>query len=387
MHTRISQKPQAENCIILADESPLLTSNLFFDIVARMPKQNIPPKITRQPKSSAKPPAKFKSHAVFIDGEAGTTGLHLKTHLAKHPHITLISLGETDRKNPEARLAAMHESDLVVLCLPDEVALEAVALADKEGVACPLLDASTAHRCADNWVYGFPELTSDNTQREAIAASHRIANTGCYAVGMIALARPLLAAEIMPADAALGFTALSGYSGGGKNLINAMHQKTIPSHFAYALLGSHKHIPEVVRHSGLTHPPMFIPMVGNFYAGMLVHLPLPLVKTDEAVTIYKTLDDHYADSPFVRVYAPNSTASTAHATGALAMDDIVDTNYLDIHIFASRAGVLLTARLDNLGKGAALAAVQNINLRLGLAETIGLPHAAEVEVNANAASP
>ena len=315
----------------------------------------------------------MKQYKVFIDGEAGTTGLQLSTRLATHPHLTLISLGETKRKDKTARLKAMAEADMVVLCLPDEAAIEAVAMAEAAGVTCPILDASTAHRCHKDWVYGFAELTKGGTQRQKIAHAKRMANTGCYAVGMIALTRPLLDAGMLTADTPLAFTALSGYSGGGKNLIATMEAKprAIPSHFAYALTHTHKHMAEVVRHSGLTHQPHFTPMVGDFYQGMLVVLPLPKSKVDAGMTIYKALDAHYADSVFIRVHTANATKPFTSGD-YLGVADVVDTNYLDIHVFTGEAGVTLIARLDNLGKGAALAAVQNINLVLGLGETTAL---------------
>ena len=312
----------------------------------------------------------MKQYKIFIDGEAGTTGLQLSTRLATHPHITLVSLDTAKRKDTTARRKAMAEADMVVLCLPDAAAIEAVAMAEAAGVACPILDASTAHRCDSNWVYGFAELTSDGSQRQKIAQAKRIANTGCYAVGMIALVRPLLDAGVLATDTPLAFTALSGYSGGGRSLIADMEEKKVPSHFTYALGEIHKHIPEVVKHSGLIHPPLFTPMVGNFYQGMLVHSFFAGMETDVASKMHEAFQAHYANSVFVRVHEPNYMVS--NKSYYFGVEEVVNTNFLDIHIFTSNSGILLTSRLDNLGKGAALAAVQNINLALGLDETMTL---------------
>ena len=306
---------------------------------------------------------------IFIDGEAGTTGLQLKNCLAKHPHITLISLPHSKRKDISARLAALAEADMAVLCLPDAAAHEIVAAADKAGITTPMLDASTAHRCHADWVYGFPELTKDDSQRHAIANSNRIANTGCYAVGMIALLRPLLEAGLLARDAQLAFTAISGYSGGGKTLIGYMEAGSTPRHFAYALTHTHKHIPEVMAHSGLTHAPLFTPMVGDFYQGMLVILALPVTDSD-ASAMQAALATHYAGEAFIRVHANDTGGLTEQ--GYLGMEDMVGTNFLDVHAFHGTNGLTLIGRLDNLGKGAATAAVQNINIALGLDEAAGL---------------
>lgn len=314
------------------------------------------------------------SFKIFIDGEAGTTGLQVRDRLLHHPETELIQLADADRKHLVHRRDAMAAADATILCLPDDSAIEAVEMAS--GLDCRIIDASTAHRIADGWVYGFPELTSG--QRDRIRASRHIANVGCYASAMIAMIRPLTEQRLLSPDAAISVSAVSGYSGGGKALISYMDDGIAPRHFAYGLNLNHKHLPEVMMHGGLNKAPIFTPMVGDFYAGMMVMLPLHLEQMQMQVSladIHLALSQHYHNEPFVRVHAPNDQAQM-NDRGFLGMDDLVGTNFMDIHLFYPEqrpdTSALLVARLDNLGKGASGAAVQNMNIALGLDETVGL---------------
>ena len=318
------------------------------------------------------------SYKIFIDGEAGTTGLQVRERLLTHPDAELIQLADADRKDASHRRDAMAAADAVILCLPDDSAMEAVDMAS--GMDCRIIDASTAHRTADGWVYGFPELTTG--QRDRIAASRHIANVGCYASAMIAMIRPLTEHQLLSPDAGLSISAVSGYSGGGKALISYMDAHpdvaATPHHFAYGLNLNHKHLPEVMMHGELNKPPVFTPMVGDFYAGMMVMLPLHLDQMRKQVSIadiHTALGQHYRDEPFVTVHAPNEQ-TVMNDRGFLGMQDLVGSNRMDIHLFypeqrPDTAG-LIVARLDNLGKGASGAAVQNMNIALGLDETAGL---------------
>jgi N-acetyl-gamma-glutamyl-phosphate reductase len=306
---------------------------------------------------------------VFIDGQAGTTGLEITARLSSRCDIELLCIADADRKDLEARRRLLNEADLVILCLPDQAAVEAVALLDNPRTK--VLDASTAHRVAPDWTYGLPELSTD--QRSQIQASQRVSNPGCYATGFIIAAEPLVSAGVLAADARLATFAVSGYSGGGRSMIEAQQgQDRAPSlgtPRGYSLNGSHKHLPEMTHFSGLTKPPMFTPIVGDYYKGMVVYLPLnpvQLARPANAADIHALLAERYQAEPCINV-APLGAAD-ALDDGLLSPIDANDTNRLDLMVFGDADQTLIAARFDNLGKGASGAAVQNLNLMLGMPE-------------------
>lgn len=309
------------------------------------------------------------THTIFIDGEAGTTGLEIRERLEARSDLPLMLLGDR-RRDVEARREALNSADAVILCLPDDAAREAVSMIQNPAVR--VIDASTAFRVDPDWTYGFAEMAPG--QREAIAGSTRVSNPGCYPTGFIGLVRPLVSAGIIPAGWPVTVNAVSGYSGGGKAMIAEFEDgKGAPPFRAYGMTLKHKHVPEMTKHTGLERPVLFAPAVGAYRQGMLVEVPLHLSAlpgSPSVEVVHGALAEAYAGQRFVEVAELEATEAMA----GISPEGLNGTNRMRLHVFGDRGGeqVRLVALLDNLGKGASGAAVQNLNLMLGLDEAAGL---------------
>jgi N-acetyl-gamma-glutamyl-phosphate reductase len=311
---------------------------------------------------------------IFIDGQHGTTGLQIRDRLKMRHDIELLEIPEAKRKDAAAKAEYLNRADLVILCLPDDAAAESVSLITNPQTK--VIDASTAHRTADSWVYGLPELRK--AQRTQLQMAMRVTNPGCYPTGFILALYPLIQQQIVPTDYPMTVHAISGYSGGGKSLI--AKYRTVPTDQLesvasrpYALTLNHKHIPEMQKLTGLDFPPLFTPAVGNFYQGTLILIPLLsryLKHKPSATNVHEMLAAYYADEHFVKVM-PFGGKDTLDA-GFLSPTGCNGTNLIELFVFGHDEQILLVARLDNLGKGAAGAAVQNLNLMLGFDEHTGL---------------
>jgi N-acetyl-gamma-glutamyl-phosphate reductase len=309
---------------------------------------------------------------VFIDGEAGTTGLQIRERLESRRDLELVSIDPAKRKDGDERKRLLNRADAVILCLPDEAAREAVELIENDAVK--VVDASTAFRTAPGWAYGFPEMAEG--QREEIAAAKRISNPGCYPTGFIALTRPLVEAGVIPRDWGVSVNAVSGYSGGGKAMIAEFEDERSPAYTRvpyriYAMAQKHKHVPEMQKYAGLARAPIFAPSVGRYYKGMIVEVPLPLAAIGNGAKLadaHGVLAQAYKGERFV------SVASLEEARGLKTLDPegLNGTNRLKLFVFGHDEEARLVALLDNLGKGASGAAVQNLNIALGVDEGAGL---------------
>ena len=312
------------------------------------------------------------STLAFVDGQEGTTGLRIHEYLAQRSDIEVLRIAADKRKDTAERARLLNAADVAFLCLPDGAAKEAVALVTNPNTC--LIDASTAHRTAPGWVFGLPELAPG--QRAALRSSKRIANPGCHASAFILLLRPLVDAGLVPAALPVSASSITGYSGGGKKMIEqyqAGGDARLDSPRPYALTLAHKHVPEMMAHTGLATPPLFMPIVGNFYKGLSVNVPLHLSQLRAGATaehLHAALSERYAGERFVRVM-PLRDAATLEE-GFFDVQACNDTNRVDIFVFANESQALLIARLDNLGKGASGAAVQSMNVHLGVDEALGL---------------
>ncbi len=313
-------------------------------------------------------------YKVFVDGQEGTTGLKIHEHLDGRSDITVLKIDPDKRKDTEARKAYLNESDIVFLCLPDEAARESVSLI--ENTTTRVIDASTAHRIDPHWVYGLPELSPQ--QRERICQSRWVSVPGCHATGFMILLYPLLQKGILPSDYPITCTSLTGYSGGGKKMIAQFEQEKsiqgLHSPKPYGLKLSHKHLPEMQTITGLTYPPVFMPAVANYYKGMAVSIPLVsrlLKQSVGASEVCDLLTQYYKDENFIKVM-PYLSDAYLDQNGFLNPEACNDTNCMELFVFGHKEQIILMARFDNLGKGASGAAIQNMNIMLGLKESLGL---------------
>jgi N-acetyl-gamma-glutamyl-phosphate reductase len=312
------------------------------------------------------------THHIFVDGQEGTTGLRIHEMLARRSDVEVLRIDPDKRKDPAERARLLNAADVAFLCLPDAAAREAVALVSNPQTC--IIDASTAHRTVAGWTYGLPELATG--QRDAIRAGKRIANPGCHATAFVLLLRPLVQAGLLPADAAISATSITGYSGGGKSMIaqyEAGGDARLLSPRPYGLALAHKHLPEMAAHTGLARPPVFMPVVASYYKGLAVSVGLQLDQLRPGTTgaqVQQALAAHYAGERFVQVM-PLADPDTL-AAGFFDVQACNDTNNAELFVFANASQVLLVSRLDNLGKGASGAAVQAMNVHLGLDESLGL---------------
>jgi N-acetyl-gamma-glutamyl-phosphate reductase len=310
---------------------------------------------------------------IYIDGQEGTTGLQILDRFEGRTDIELLKISEEKRKDAQERARLINMSDYTFLCLPDAAAIEAVSLVENDHVR--IIDASTAHRTNPDWAYGFPELSE--AHRERIKNAKRVANPGCYASGFISLVYPLVQAGVLPEDYPLTCHAVSGYSGGGKKMIAVIEGENKPyecnSPRQYALSQKHKHLPEMQKICGLKHPPMFNPIVDDYYSGMVVSVPLisrALSRKYSAGDIHEILSAHYEGQNFVKVMELGGAETLPD--GFLAANTLAGTNEMQLFVFGNEEQILLCSRLDNLGKGASGAAVQSLNIMMGIDETTGL---------------
>ncbi|MCL2096820.1 MAG: N-acetyl-gamma-glutamyl-phosphate reductase [Oscillospiraceae bacterium] len=312
---------------------------------------------------------------IYVDGQEGTTGLEINDRLKKREDLEILKIAQDKLFDVEERRKYINRADIVFLCLPDEVAIESVSLIDGDNLSTRVIDASTAHRTADGWVYGLPELSPEH--RKNIADAKRLANPGCFPTGFNALVYPLVRENILPPDYPVTCCAVTGYSGGGINLINIFESEEnkgkLNSPCFYSLPMRHKHLPEMQKHSGLLNPPVFTPIIGGFYRGMTVAVPL---RTDafkskiNAAEINAFYKNYYNKQNFIKIAPTN--VQDEFEWGFMNAESCNNTNNLEILVFGHDDCVLLAARLDNLGKGASGAAVQNMNIMLGIDETYGI---------------
>jgi len=314
------------------------------------------------------------AYKIFVDGQEGTTGLKIQEYLSQRTDLEVIKIDYDKRKDISERKTLLNEADLVFLCLPDAAAKESVSLIENSHTK--VIDASTAHRTAQDWVYGLPELSGE--QRERIKNSARVANPGCHATGFILAVYPLIQSGILPKDYPVSCTSITGYSGGGKKLISKYEDESAPQDInspkPYGLTLQHKHLPEMKAVTGLDYPPVFMPVVADYYQGMAVSVPLVsrmLSKKMNAFDIHQLLSEYYHGEHFIRIM-PYNDDSLLDEGSYYNPEACNDTNNVEIFVFGHEEQILIVSRFDNLGKGASGAAVQNMNLMLGLDETAGL---------------